>query len=152
MSKISTIHDGIVSLIQTELPTYAQLPNPYALELNNELYLTKGFGVAVAAAQRTDRTLSCQFSWEREFQIVLTNQVTATDHDITARQTITKAMLEDHYALAHEIEKTALLSGVAVNFRIVSDSGLQFLELGERGRYFILVISTLAEYFEDFTT
>lgn len=152
MSKITTIHDGIISLVSSTLPsTYQQLPNPYRPEFNNERYLTKGFGVAVGGSERTDRIVSCQSSWERRFQIILTNQITSTDHNIVSRETITKSLLEDHFLLVQAIEKDVSLSSSTINFRIESDAGIEFLEVGERGRYFVIVIEVLAEYLEDLT-
>lgn len=150
MSKISTIHDAIVTLVSTNLSTYDQLPNPYRPELNNELYLQKGFGVAVGAGQRTDRLISCQLSWERIFQIVLTKQITTTAQNLSQLETISKDLLEDHFTILDALEKDTTLTQTAINSRIISDAGIEFLEIEDStGRYFVMVIDVLAEYLED---
>jgi hypothetical protein len=151
MSKISTIHDYLVTLVSTQLPSYTELPNPYIPEENNELYLSKGFGVAVGAGQDRNRVVSCKLTWQRDFQVVLTNQITATDHDITQRQTVTKAILEDHYTLIDAIYKDTGLGGNAAKAEVFADSGLQFLTVGETDRYFVIILDVLVEYFEDLT-
>lgn len=150
MSKISQIHDAILSLVAGELPTYKKLPNPYFIADNNELYLTKGYGVAVGSGSRTDRLLSCQFSWQRNFTIVLSNLVTTTDHNTTQREALVKGMLEDHTLVIEALEKDAALSGLCIKAEVFSDSGIQYLA-GTTGRYFILEIDVTTEYLKDLT-
>lgn len=147
MSTISTIHDTLLSTLSSVLPpTYRQLPNPYEIEDNNELFLTQGYGVAIGAGSRTDRLINCSASWERNFNIILVNQVTTTDHDITAKQTIAKNLLEDHYAVFINLENNASLSSLTINSQVDSDSGIQFV--GDLNRYYFVEISVTCEYLE----
>lgn len=150
MSKISTIHDAIVTKISTNLSTYSQLPNPYALEENTNLYLKKGFGVAVGPGERTDRVIGCQTSWSRTFTVTLTNLVSTTDHKTTARETIAKALLEDHFTLLKQFDKDADLSGNAIDGVVVSDGGIEFVRIDDAPHY-VTEIELSVEYLEDLT-
>lgn len=154
MSKISQIHDQLVSIVAGLLPTYKKLPNPYFIQDNNELFLTKGFGIGVGAGNRTDRMLSCQFSWQRQFNIVLTHLVSTTDSNTTQRESIVKSMLEDHTLVIEAIEKNVQLNGsttgLCIRAEALSDSGIQFLE-GATGRYFMIEIDVITEYLKDLT-
>lgn len=150
MSKISQIHDALISLIAGQLSTYIKLPNPYFIRDNNELFLKKGYGVAVGTGTRTDRLLSCQFSWQRDFHVVLTQLVTTTDSNTTQRETIVKNLLEDHTLVIEQIEKNTSLNGLCIRSEVVSDTGIQYLE-GETGRYFVIEIDVVTEYLKDLT-
>jgi hypothetical protein len=148
MSKITQIYDSLVARVSLVLPTYRRLTNPYEVEDNNELYMTKGFGVAVGPGVRTDRIISCQKSWERGFNIILVNQITTTDHNISANEIIQKNILEDHFALFSDLEKETTLSAITIRSQVESDDGLEFVNL-ETSRYYVMQINVLTEYLED---
>ena len=149
MSVISTIHDTLITKVSSVLSSdYKQLPNPYELGENNELYLTKGFGLAVGAGSRTDRLINCKASWQREFSLTLVNQITTTDHDLDKRQDIAKSLLEDHFLVFIELEKDTSLSGLVIDSKIESDSGLQFIS--EINRYYFIDMSLTVEYLESY--
>ena len=150
MSKISQIHDALLARLSSVLPSYRQLTNPYDLEDNNELYLTKGYGVAVAPGNRTDRMISCQRSWLRTFNVVLTNQITSTDHNITANTAIQKSLLEDHFQVFSDLEKETTLSALTLRSQVESDGGIEFLDI-ETARFFIMQLNISCEYVEDLT-
>lgn len=150
MSKISQIHDALITLVSGQLTTYKKLPNPYFIQDNNELYLTKGFGVAVGGGSRTDRLISCQFSWQRDFSIILTQLVATTDSNTSQRETIVKNMLEDHTLVIEALERDASLTGLCIKAEAFSDTGIQYLE-GATGRYFLIEIDVITEYLKDLT-
>lgn len=150
MSKISSIHDAIVAAVTSVLPTHHQLTNPYDPSDNNELYLTRGFGVGVGPGLRTDRNLSCQASWERSFSVLLTRQVTATDHNTTAQETIVKDLLEDHFLIFEELEKETTLSQLCIKSQVEADTGIEFVET-DRSRYYLMQLDLITEYTEDLT-
>lgn len=151
MSKISTLHDAIVSKISANLTSYKQLPNPYVLEQNPQSFLSKGFGVAVGPGIRTDRVIGCQTSWERSFSITLINYVSTTDNNTTVRETLSKNLLEDHYTLLTQFEIDAGLSGTAIDAIVVSDGGIEYIEL-ETKPHFLTEIELTVEYLEDLTS
>lgn len=150
MSKISQIHAALIARLEAVLPNYKRLPNPYDIEDNNELYLSKGFGVAVGPGVRTDRLVSCQKSFERTFSILMTNQITTTDHNITANETIQKNILEDHFLVFSDLEKETSLSALTIKSEVDSDDGLEFVNT-EAARYYLIQINVICEYLEDLT-
>lgn len=151
MSKISTLHDAIVSKISTNLSSYTQLPNPYVVEENPHTLMTKGFGIAIGPGVRTDRVVGCQVSWERSFLITLINYVVTTDSNTTVRENITKTLLEDHYTLLTQFEIDAGLSGTAIDAIVSQDGGIEFIEIDSRP-YFLTETELVVEYLEDLTS
>ena len=150
MSKISTIHDLIVSKITSNLTAYTQLPNPYILEENTNLFLKKGFGIALGPGNRTDRVIGCQTSWQRTFNVILINIVTTTDHNTTARETIGKDLIEDHFILLKQFDKDADLSGNAIDGVVVADNGIELVEIDGVPHY-VIEMEIIVEYLEDLT-
>lgn len=150
MSKISSIHDAMVAAISGVLPSHSRLANPYDPSDNNELYLTQGYGVGIGPGVRTDRTISCVQSWERSFFVILTRQVTTTDHNIGDHDVIVKNLLEDHFLIFSELEKETTLSGLCIKSQVESDSGIEFVET-DRSRYYLTQLDLITEYIEDLT-
>lgn len=148
MSKITQIHEALLARLAAVLPSYRRLANPYDIEDNNELYMTKGYGVAVGSGTRTDRLISCQKSWERSFTVILINQITTTDHNIAANDDIQRNLLEDHFAVFSDLEKETTLSQIAIRSQVESDDGIEFVDL-ETARYYVIQLSVLTEYLED---
>lgn len=149
-TSISTIYDALVSLLSSKLTGYIQLPNPYAPEENNELYLNKGFGVAFADGENTQRFVGCKLSVARTFNIILVNRIVTTDHNTTVRGSLEKSIMEDEFTIINELEKNPTLQGSAFKSLFVSDNGIEYLE-GERMKYLFLVFNINIEYLENFT-
>lgn len=152
MTQISTIHDAIVTKISSNLTSHKQLPNPYILEANTDLFLQKGFGVAIGAGVRTDRYVSNQIvTWERSFIITLTEKITTTESNITAKETITKTLLEDHFTLLKKFDQDISLTLSALGVTFTSDGGFDYVEFNGRP-HFVCEIELLVEYQEDITS
>jgi hypothetical protein len=150
MSKITSIFDQLKTVISTELPTYKQIPNPYELEAASNVMLAKGYGLAFGAGSNTERQLSCQLSIEREFGVLLTRQMSYTEHDAANRNSLEKTIFEDQYKLIKAIEKNSSLAQLVAKVAYASDSGIEFLGL-ESGRYLTLFSAFTCEYFENLT-
>lgn len=151
MSKISTLHDAIVTKISSNLSDYTQIPNPYDIESNPKTLLTKGFGVSIGTGIRTDRVVGCQVSWERSFLITLINYVNTTDTKTSVRETITKGLLEDHFTLLNKFEIDGGLGGEAIDGIINADGGVELLEFDSKP-HFLIEIEIVCEYLEDLTS
>lgn len=148
MSKITTIRESLETLLFAELTGYQKIPNPYELEKCANRILTKGFGIAFGPAQNTNRVLDCQMSVERDFAILLTREVTHTEHNAQGRETVEKALFEDQYKLIKVIERDYATVVGASRAAYVSDNGLEYVGL-ENSRYFVLVSTFSVEYFEN---
>ena len=150
MSKITDIREELETIIAAAVTGYRQIPNPYEIEKTSNVILKKGFAIAFGPGTNTERLLSCQLSVDREMAIVLTRQVSSTEHDTNRREEIEKDIFEDHYLIIKAIEKDPSLNNKAARARYVGDNGLEFLSL-ENSRYFVLQSNFAFEYFEDLT-
>lgn len=147
MSDISTVHAAYISLIETALPTYVRIPDPYDPEKNASLILDKGYGLGFGPANNTERMKCPQLSIAREFFVVLTNKIVSLENDSNQRGSIEKSLFEDHFALVKAVEADPTLGGAAVITKYVSDGGLEFLN-GEQAKHFLIEIVFESEYFE----
>lgn len=152
MSAVSEIYDAMIAKINTELPAYKQLPDPYDPEANNNLYLTKGFGLAIGGADNTERFVSCKQSILREFIVIMTKRINVTDHATTKRDTLVKDLLEDQITLIKAIEADSDLGGSCVKATFISDGGIEIFESPDaKARYAVITSSYDIEYLEDLT-
>lgn len=149
-TQITAIRDQIKTLVETALPSYRQIANPYEIEKSPNVILRLGYGIAFGPGTNTNRELGCQLSVDREFAVVLTREVTALENNPDGREDVEKALFEDHYSLIKAIEKDPDLGETAARARYVSDSGLEYVAL-DNSRYFVLVSSFACEYFESLT-
>lgn len=147
MSNITTIREALESVLFGVLTGYTKIPNPYELEKCSNMMLKKGFGIAFGPGQNTNRVLDCQMSIEREFAVILTREVTHTEHNAQGRETVEKALFEDQKLLIAKVEKDFALITGATRATYIGDSGLEYVGL-ENSRYFVLVSTFATEYFE----
>lgn len=98
MSDFTTVYD---LLIGTTIPaltgfsTKTEIVNPYDLEQNDKNLLRNGWGLRVGSTTETEGQ---EFGFTRVsqgFNLVLTREVRAGDHDTTPLQTATKQLAED---------------------------------------------------------
>lgn len=153
MSLISTGFDALVARIESVLDAsingYSRIPNPYNIEDNTELKLRKGYGVAMLAAENTNRQVNCKFSVSRNMEVVLTRLYTGKEEDAPGKSALEKLLLEDQYAIINDLEQDISINGSTMYTRYVSDSGIEFVS-GVTGRFFMLKTQFSLEYLETF--
>jgi len=145
MSKATDIYNAIEILVVGSLSGYKQLPNPYELEANNELYLSKGLAIATGPGENTERFLNCSRTYRRAYIISLVNLVTANEHSVDDFQTIEKSLLDDVENIIAAFESDHTLGGEAIKAIGLTDTGLGFLE-GDRAKYLAVEIGVEVEY------
>lgn len=149
MGKITDIHDALVDLVEGALDaSYTRLPNPYMVMENAHTFLTKGYGIAVGAGVRLDLT-SCQASYQRTFQIVLTNLVYSTVNNVDTRASIDLSILEDFQALFLALEREPSLSGVVYRTTVESDTGIEYAD-SDALKFIYMTIDVTVEYQESY--
>lgn len=148
MTKISAIYDAFVTIMGTVLPSYAQIPNAYEIGDNANLFLQKGFAVAVGPAVNTNRLVGCKMSVQRTVSVLITNQLTASITDSNGIGSVVKSLLEDHYSLIREVEKDPTLLGSASAALYSSDGGIEYLTAGQ-AKYLLCELAFDVEYFEN---
>ena len=147
MSKVSDVYDRILLLLETELPSYAQIPNAYDLGANANLFVQKGYAIGFGPAINTEKFTDCNLSVNRTFSIVLTQQVTANITDFDGVNAVAKQLFEDQYKIIKAIEKDPQLMDTSVT-KFTGDGGLEFLTAGQ-AKYFLIEMQFDSEYFEN---
>ena len=147
MSKASDIFAKIITEIESLNLGYKRYPNAIAPEQNSELLLKKGYGIGIGPAENTGRLINCKYTRERAFVIQLTKQVTNTENDKVAFETIQKDLLDDHATIEHHFEVNVVLDGIAIKSLWSGDEGIEFLE-GDRNKFLLLGSTYLIEYSE----
>lgn len=146
-TKITTIYNNLISRIESTLTTYTRIPNPYAPEENPELFLRKGYGIGIGSAENSRRLICGYFSINRNFSILLINQILTTDSNSSSRGDFERLLMEDHYSLINALEVDNNLGGAAVKTNFTADSGIQFVA-GEMGKYILCELTFEVEYLE----
>lgn len=146
MSNISLIYDGLVSLIETTLPTYTRLPDGYGVGGNNDINLNQGFSVGFGTGENTKRLVCGNISIARSFNVSFTKLRAFTDENAIGRATEEKALMDDAFAVYDALRDTDYLGGVQVsNLAYDSDGGIEF---SEDNQHLIINSVITAEYFE----
>jgi len=129
---ITDIVDNLYALIGTSLSSYTELPDPYTIENNTELFLKKGYAVGIGgASNEQERGESCSRWIRRSFSFTLTNKVTTTRENTTAIKTIQKSIMEDQETVLQAIYDDSTLSGKAIDITYTDDTGIQYLDINE---------------------
>jgi hypothetical protein len=154
VSLISTGYAALLARIEAVLNTasagYKRLPNPYAVDDNAELMLRKGYGLAMGAAENTNRQVNCKISISRTAEVILTRLYTGKEEDAPGKAALEQLLLEDQHLVINDLEQDISINGSTMYTRYVSDSGIEFVS-GVSGRFFMLKTQFSLEYMEDFT-
>lgn len=147
MSNISTIYDGLVTRLAALFPNHHRLGNPYDLEVNPDLTLTQGWGLAVGGGANTERYVGCQASVERTFTVIITRRYIARENDADTKATTEKLLLEDLKTLVNDAESNYSIDSSTAIIKYVSDSGIEPVRESQENYLHLSVVLT-AEYFE----
>ena len=152
MSNISDAADKIVFAMEALFPDHLRMWNPYQPEENSEEVLRKGWGIGFGPAERTNRQLSCDYSWLRKIQIIQARQYFGTQLSTSKNFGKQKEILEDHRIMLDDFEKHVSLNqpGFAnpeiVKFNPISDSGILHV-YPDRDDFFFIRTTFDLEYF-----
>ena len=145
MSNITTVFNNLVTFLETELPNHYRLNDPYTVENNPEQLCRKAWGIQIDDGVDTNRCISPEYYLGRTFTLVLVRESLAKDSDPVRRETSRLDLLEDlHILIAGAVSENTLYQS-AVNFKYISDSGLQEVFVNEKPYNFIQA-NFLVEY------
>jgi hypothetical protein len=147
MSKIDDVYNAIVSQLETSLPGWARLPNPYEISENPALILKQAFGVVIGSGINTQRYVGCFVTWERSYIIGLVTQVVNTENDTTGRANIEKAILNAHRSVFLAFEKNHTIGGAAIKSVVENDEGVNYL-VEQQGKFLAMELTLTVEYQE----
>lgn len=154
MSKISLIYDSYITLIEATLPAYARITNGLEPSNTPSTVLKKGYAFIPREGTNTERQICGKRSFLRTFEIVLVNQITATENNTASWDALIKSLHEDVRALFNDIEKSSTLNDITNglgNTKFVSDSGIEFTATDAKSKYFQISLVVETEYFEELT-
>lgn len=150
-AKVLTIYDAIIDQIETSLPTYKRLPNPYVVDQNTYAQLTKGYGMAIGSGIDTKRYVCDLVTWKRNFTIILIQRITTTQNNIGSREVIEQSILRDHDTLRKAFYLNSSLGGNAIESTVSIDDGLTFVD-ADLLKFFTLEMNLVVEYQESATS
>lgn len=151
MTKISLIYGAWIDLIEDTLPSYARITNGLSIEDAPSIVLRKGYAFIPTDGENSERLICGNKSYVRSFDIVLVNQVLATENNTTTWDTLIKALHEDVASMFHAVENSSILNDMTNGLgtsKITGDSGINFVATDEASKYFQIFISAETEYFE----
>lgn len=126
-------------------PERFELTNPYVLEDNEEPISAKGWGVGVLAGNNTRRTVSCLYSFNRDFEVILSNIIIGTNRDMAERQAVEAKLMEDQIKLVSAIDADGSLNDLLAKNDFIGDNGIEFV-FTEKNNYVALVSTWNIEY------
>lgn len=147
MTKIADIYDAIVVKVETVLPTFKRIPNPYEIDENSAILMRKAYGLAIGAGSNTERYVGCFVTWERSYTLAIMTQVVNTENDTTGRAMVEKDLVDSHRDLLLAFEQDSTLGGEVIKAVVTDDSGIEYLT-GENGKFLAIEISISVEYQE----
>lgn len=144
-TKIEEIHEALCNLIAAELPTHKRFPNPYQIDANSFLHMTRGYGVAIGPGFDTQRDLGCHVTYERTFTVALVQKMSETQNSTGRRELVERDILEDHDKLVKAVYNDTNLSGRVISATVTDDGGVQFID-GDRLKFLALEMTIRVEY------
>lgn len=151
-SKLTPIYADLIAKIESILPAYYRIPNPYSAETNSFQLMKKGYGLAIGPGDNTERNLGCKLSIRRTFTLILVNQVTTTDNHASVRGGLEVSLMEDLYLIIAALETDPDLSQNVIAYKYIADTGIELLQAENQKARFYGVEATLeCEYTEVLT-
>jgi hypothetical protein len=147
VSLIREIHANLVTLVASAVPSYRQLPNPYAVSENTFLHLTGGFGLAIGPGLDTERLVGCKLTYQRAFTLVLVRKLHTTQNNTERREGLELDILEDHDSVRKAIYHDSTLGGKVLKTILADDGGLNFID-GDKFKFLSMEMNIVTEYLE----
>jgi hypothetical protein len=150
MSQITTIHDGIYTLMSTLFPAKKMLSDNLFIDNNDELLLANGYAIYFGPAVNTNRVVGCKQSTQRQVTIIMTTAVYGGHKSIDKLIENEKSLLEDHYTLIKNFNQNANLDTMITKRNYIDDNGIERV-LGQSKNFLMIETNFEIEYFEDFS-
>lgn len=144
---VADIYDAIITKLETVLPAFKRVPNPYSLDENTAILLRKAFGLAIGAGTNTERYVGCIATWSRDYTIGLVTQVVNTENDTTGRAMVEKDLVDAQREIFLAFETDSTIAGSCIKAIISDDSGINYIQ-GAESKYLALELTLSVEYQE----
>lgn len=150
MTMISDIYDAVLSVVETTLPNYDLLANPYIPEENANNLFDKAFGIAFGPGINENRIVCPKVSLNRTLEIILINKVTSSESNTNFLGQQQKDIFEDLFAIIKAVCNDGTINEITSKFDYSSDAGLEFID-AVSGKYYLLSATFPFLYFETIT-
>jgi len=148
MSKITTIYDEFITIVETLFPTRYSLPDTMLIENNDERFLENGYAIHFGPSLNTSRTVCNQVTTQRQVSITLTKAIYATHRDLDKIQAAEKALFEDQFSLLSNFQLNEELDNICPKRSFVSDNGVERI-LGAQKNFVMIESVFQIEYHEN---
>ena len=150
MSQFSTGFDtskSRIDAILTSAEGLKKLTDAYDIPNKSELLLEQGYGLAIGPGANTHRLQSSNLSVKRDMIVTISRKIYALDEDVSAKETVTKQLIEDKLLVAKDLEINSTLNGGRIVSGYEADGGIQFVAK-EQENYAYVQFTIQIEYFE----
>lgn len=131
-TKITTIYTQIRSVLSSLLTNKTEIPNPYSLENNTELFLKNGWGVLIGGAVNSPMNIIKDDIESREFTVIISRQIFRLESDTSIMPSESLTLLEDIRTVKNDFldfDQIAIENSIE-KIEFSSASGIQFLQVG----------------------
>ncbi len=131
MSAVTIAHDNAVTRIAAVLTSGAgwkRIPNPYDIRSNGAPFLRKGWGLAIGGGNNINLLQCSKMSVDRQFRLVISNEVFKTDGDATGYASIALALLEALKLVIKDFETDTTLNSGQTFVSYVGDQGIESIQ------------------------
>lgn len=147
MSKANDILEYLEEKCRGLFPNKKQLFNPYAVRLNNELYLVDGFGVGFGAISNPEYISGC-IRLSQDFIIPLTRKFYALENNSEDRLKYEQELMAEATVLIKALSKDVNLGGNATRCNFSGSPGIQQV-FSESQQYIFLTLTFNASFKEN---
>jgi hypothetical protein len=148
MSRISSIHDAMITRLDALFPNHRRLPDAYQVDRNPSRFLDQGYAVTIGAASNRGGLLSQQMQVTREMSVVLTRKSVSLESDAAKYAADQLTLMEDQLLLIKDMETDTTVNTTAAMVEFTSDSGIT--SIGDRSSpHLVIETQFQVTYFED---
>ena len=133
MSMVSDAYDNLLARIGSLFPAeggYHELTNPYDVEDNSNLFLVRGWGMAIGAMVNTNLLTCNTVSSTYEGKILITRELASQESDTTRKHDRVKELLEDQRRVLNDFQRSHTLEDEGFEFELESGNGIQTVRIG----------------------
>lgn len=149
MSTIDSIHTKMQAAIETALPSYQKLSNPYNTADNADPFLRDGYGITIGGGSQS-RIMAGAVTITRTFSFVLTKECFSTENDEGTRTAAHLELINDQLAVLKAFEADFSMSGSVLKIEYNSDGGIAFVQNG-KDKFLELITNVSVLYLEPVT-
>lgn len=127
MTDFATIYDAVVTRLGTLLPGHRRLIDAYELDVNPGSHLEKGWGLAIAGGDNTQRFLSSTRSVAIALQVKITRRIYSVGGDALGAAAVDKLLIADFQTILDDAHQGnfGVRATVATGFGGVENIGFE---------------------------